>query len=82
MSVSLELTTEELELLYMMRMEEYESIRVKMFDGKIERFEATELIKNETRIIDILKKGRYQSIEIKQDQGRIVQIKRTIRKKV
>lgn len=79
---SLELSAEELELIFMIRMKNYDSIRIKTIEGKIERFEATETVENDTRIIDILKKGDYQDIEIKQQDGKIVNIRRTIKKKV
>lgn len=72
------LKPEEIELLWMIRMENYESILIKTNDGKIERFEASQSEDQKSRIYDILKKDNYQNIEIKQRDGKVVYQRRTI----
>jgi len=73
-----DLSHEETELLFMLRMGKYESIKVKLEDGKIELLEGVEMLKNDKRIIDILHENNYQNIEIKQKDGNVVLIKRTV----
>ena len=77
----IELSNEEMELLYMIRMQDFESIKIKTSNGKIINLEATEILKNDKRIIDILEESDYQDIEIKKAGGKIVTIKRTGKKK-
>jgi DNA-binding transcriptional MerR regulator len=79
--ITFSLKPEELDLIYMLRMDNFESIRIKLEDGKIERIEGTEILENDSRIIDIIRQQAYQNIEIKQKDGKTVQIKRTIFKK-
>ena len=76
-----ELSEEEVELLLMIRMCNYKSIKIKLSNGKIESLDATQNLSNQKRIGEILKEGNYQDIEIKQKNGKIVNIKRTAKKK-
>jgi len=80
--LSVELSSEEFELLYMIRMDDYESISLKTNEGKITRIEATEPLDVKMKFEEILKKGDYQNIEIKQRQGQIRYIKRSIKKDI
>lgn len=79
-NTSLRLTAEELSLLGDMRSGQFESIRVRLRDGKIELIEATQTVKSQRRIIEILEDARYQDIEVKRADGQVVSIKRTIKK--
>ncbi len=78
---NLYLNPSEFELMSMIRMQNFESIKIKLNDGKIEMVEASRSEKVEKRIIDILKDDLYQNIEIKQDNGNIVYINKTVKKK-
>ena len=75
------LSASELDLLYMIQMEGYESITVITGGGKIERLEANKSVKESSRIIDLIRGGDYQDIEIKQRDGQIVRIRQKIIKK-
>ena len=77
----MDLTPAELDLVYKIRMEDYESITIRTTSGKIEQLEVSKPIKNEKRIIDLLKEDNYQTIEIKQANRKIVHIKKTVKKK-
>jgi DNA-binding transcriptional MerR regulator len=76
-----ELSEEEVDLLFMIRMCNYENIKIKLSNGKIETLDATENLSNQKRIGEILKEGNYQDIEIKQKNGKVVNIKRTAKKR-
>ncbi len=78
---TLNLNPSEFELLTTIRMQDFQSIKVKLNNGKIEMFEASKPEKVEKRIVDILKADLYQNIEIKQVNGNIVYINRTVKKK-
>jgi DNA-binding transcriptional MerR regulator len=80
--ISVRLSSEEADLLLMIRKGDFIEIKVKKRNGKIERLEATEMVKTDKRITEILKEGDYQNIEIKQQDGKISCIKRTIKKKL
>ena len=79
---SLELSPEEIELMFFVRMGNYESITVKRRDGKIDYIEATETLSADARLTEIIKEQDYQDIEIKTAEGKTVCVKRTIKKKV
>ncbi|HOX86596.1 MAG TPA: MerR family transcriptional regulator [bacterium] len=78
---NLYLNPSEFELMSMIRMQNFESIKIKLNDGQIEMLEASRSEKVERRIIDILKEDKYQNIEIKQNNGNIVYINKTVKKK-
>jgi DNA-binding transcriptional MerR regulator len=73
---------DELELIFLLRTGNYETITVRGKDGRIESFEVEQHVATEKRIVELLQEGKYQDIEIKQRDGRIVGIKRTIKKKI
>ena len=78
---SLELSEEEFDLLFTIRMENYEYIKIKLADNKIVTLEATENIDTEKRIGEILKENKFQDITIKKKNGKIVNINRTVKKR-
>ena len=78
---TLEVSPEELDLLFMIRMENYESITIKTTAGKIEQLEASKSEKTDSRVVDLIQSGDYQDIEIKQRDQKIVYIKRIIKKR-
>lgn len=75
------LNEDEADMLLQMRSGAYESVNVRMKDGKIEMIEATETIEAQRKLVDILKEADYQSIEVKTRDGKIASIKRTVKKK-
>ena len=77
-----ELSSDEMKILHIIRYDKYNSITVKKRNGKIQRIEAEEKIDVDKRIVDILQTADYQNIEINQQNGTIVNIKRTIKKKM
>lgn len=77
----LSLLPEEMELMAMIRLGNYESIEVKLNDGRIERFDSTENILTDKKLSNILKEHKYQKIEIIQQNGKVQCIKRTVKKK-
>lgn len=78
--VSFTLSDAEFELLWMIRMENYESITVKAQDGSVTRLDASKPLDVNKRMEEILKEQDYQNIEIKQRQGQVRYIKTTTRK--
>jgi len=75
---TIEVSSEEFDLLFMIRMQNYESITIKTNSGTIERLEASKSEKQDSRIIDLINSGDYQNIEIIQRDKKIVHIKKTI----
>ena len=78
---TMKLSDEEMELLVLIRMGEYEQLTVKQQDGRIELIEGTQTEKPDQRITEILGKGEWQDISLKQRDGKVVSIKRTVQKK-
>lgn len=76
-----ELSKDELQVLLILRSENFESVKITKKDGEIDTIESTEIVSNGERILNILKGHDYQNIEIKQARGKIVQIKRTIKER-
>jgi len=72
----IELNNAEMGLLAKIRLDNFDSISIKLKDGKIEKIESEQLIKTDEKITDLLKESNYQDIEIKQRGGKIVSIKR------
>ena len=73
------LSKDELQVLLILRSENFESVKITKKGGEIDTIESTEIVSNGERILNILKGHDYQNIEIKQARGKIVQIKRTIK---
>jgi hypothetical protein len=61
---SVELDDDELELIVLLRAGNYEQIKIKQKDGKIELIECAESVDPTGRIIDLLQDGDYQDISI------------------
>jgi DNA-binding transcriptional MerR regulator len=70
------LTDEQLHVLVALRTGDYDSVSIKLNDGKIDRIEAREDI-SERRIIDILKEADFQDVTIKRRDGKEVHVSRT-----
>jgi len=79
--ISLSLSNKEFSLLKEVRFGNYESIKVRFSDNKINLLELTKSPKTEKRIGKILRESKYQDIELQQLDGKIVQISQTIKKK-
>jgi len=75
------LSKDENQVIDNLRSGNYESVKIKMKDGKINLIESEELVNSKNKIIDLLKEGNFQDIELKQRDGNIVSIKRTIKMK-
>ncbi|EDP95706.1 MerR family transcriptional regulator [Kordia algicida OT-1] len=75
------LSKDELQVLLILRSENFESVKIIKKGGEIDTIESTEIVSNGERILNILKGHDYQHIEIKQARGKIVQIKRTIKER-
>lgn len=73
----IELTDEELQLLYFIRSGDFETIQIKMKEGVIFFIEAKKKIKISQKIVDIIKDNAFQTIEIKTQNGKIVSIDST-----
>mgnify|MGYP000608998703 FL=1 len=72
---SLNLSTNEMKLLYYLRTKEYEEIRVKAKEGEIYLIEAEKEYNIGDKIIDIIRNASYQDIMIKVANNKIVNIK-------
>lgn len=75
------LSKDEIQVLLILRSENFESVKITKKAGEIDTIESTEVVSNEERILNILKDHDYQNIEIKQVRGKIVQIKRTVKER-
>lgn len=60
----------------------YESIKIKFKDGKMDLLEKTEKIDPKKRIADVRKEHKFQSITEEEEGGKIVSIKRTSRERL
>jgi len=78
---SVELDDVELELIVLLRTGNYDQIKIKQTDGRIELIECTESVDPTGRIIDLLQDGDFQDISIIQRDGKVVTVNRTVRKK-
>lgn len=76
------LSKDELQVLLILRSENFESVKITKKGGEIDTIESTEIVSNGERILNILKEHNYQDIEIKQARGKVVQIKRTIKERI
>lgn len=78
---STKLNDDELDVLLHMRSGNYESVSVKMKDGKVELIEATQSVESQKKFIELVKEAKYQKIEVQTADGKIVSIKRTVKQK-
>lgn len=76
------LSKDELEVLSVVRSNDFQSIKITKKNGEIDMIEGVERIEGERKIVDLLKEGKYQNIEVKQSNGKVVCINRTVRKKL
>lgn len=72
---TLNLTPDEMKLLYYLRTKEYEEIRVKAKEGEIYLIEAEKEYSISNKIIDIIRNASYQDVMIKVANNKIVNIK-------
>lgn len=75
------LSRDELQVLLILRSENYQSVKVTKKDGAIDIIEGTERIYGKDKLIDILKQHDYQNIEIKKVNGKVVLMNRTVKTK-
>lgn len=78
---AISLDEDEIDVLLRMRSGAYESVSVKMKDGKIELIEAVQSIESQKRFVDLMKEAKYQKIELQTEDGKVVSIKRTVKTK-
>ena len=71
----MDLESREMSLIFMIRMQDYESIKIKTNSGKIVMLEVTKVAANEARIINLINEGDFQDIEIKKRDGKIICIR-------
>ena len=77
------LSTQEIEIMEIIRNKAYKYIKITRQDGGVFRLEGTEQITEDIpKVTDLLKKGAFQHIEIKEHNGQVFCINRTIRKKI
>lgn len=76
------LSKDEVELLAVIRLNDWIEIKIKGKNGKIEMIERTENNTEENRIIEIIKSEDYQDIQLKTAKGKILYVKRTIKQKI
>ena len=79
------LTDKEQSLLFDIRLNRFDEIKIKLKNGEIERIDGTENVEagEQTfeRVRELIKNGSYQDIELKQQGGKVISIKRTLKKK-
>lgn len=79
------LTAKEQSLLFDIRLNRFDEVKIKLKNGEIERIDGTENVEAGEQTFDkvreLIKNGDYQDIQLKQQGGKIVSIKRTLKKK-
>lgn len=74
---------DEASLIETIRAKSFQTVKIKMQNGKIDVIEGTEQIATKNkRIVDLLKDEDYQNIELKQENGKLVCINRTVKRKI
>ena len=76
------LSPKEVELISIVRSNNYQSIKIKKKNGELDMIEGVERIDVERKLIDLLNDGDYQNIELRQENGKIVNVSRTIKRKL
>ncbi len=76
-----ELSSEEMEVLFMLRTGNFHRITARKKGGKITMIEAEEFITGKTHV-DILKEEDYQKVEITKQDGKTVNVRRKVLKKL
>ena len=72
------LKPEELELIMLMRANDFDSINIKMESGNIELIEASETVDAQEKIHKLLLDHNYQEIALTQKNGNVVKVKRKV----
>lgn len=75
------LSQDEKELLYNIRLGNFDSVTVKLKDNEIEAFECEKSEKVSVRIVELLESGSFQDITLKQRDGKVVSVSRKAIKK-
>lgn len=73
---------DEMAVLIAIREGNFESVRIRFKNGKMDLFEGTETVDAHKRVIEVLREGKYQHIEVRQESGKVVSVKRTVKQKV
>lgn len=60
----------------------FDSITVRLKNGKVDMLEAEESLDARERVVDLLKSGDFQDISLKQQNGRVVSVKRNLKQKI
>lgn len=76
------LSADEIQVMLIIRTDNFQSIKITKKDGQIDLIEGTERLFDSDRILDILKEHSYQNIELKQANGKIVSASRTFKTKL
>lgn len=76
------LEEKEIKIINSVRAGNYESIKIKFQNGKVDLLEKTEDIDAKKKIVDIKKEYKFQSINTEQEGGKTVSIKRTSKEKL
>ncbi len=83
--ISPTLSKEELSLLLNIRKGNYKEISIKLTDGKIKRFEATQDVEAGSKAFEVIRQlireGDFQDVVIKQQGGKVVSIVKTTKSK-
>ncbi len=79
--VDIALTPEEIDVLLMLRNQEFEMISIKQQKGKVELIEGTKSVPVKKQLGKMLQEQKYSEINIQQKEGHIVAIKQTIKVK-
>ena len=79
---TVKLSDVELDLLFMVRTEQFETLTIVKRNGKIDRIDKTEYLEVDRKLSSILCEGDYQRIELIQSGGEVTAIRRTLQKKV
>lgn len=74
------ITSQEFEVLHMIRTGNFEEIKIRFANGSIYLLEGIEDLSRIAKIGDIIREGNYQDLEVKQENGTVVSVRRTIRK--
>lgn len=75
------ISDKELQLLYLLRTGEFDSVKVTLKDGEVSLIEGTQKIDRREKIIDLINAHDYQSIEIRVLDGNVIKINQTIQVK-
>jgi len=73
---------DEMAVLIAIRKGNFESVRIRFKNGKVDLVEGDENVDVQKRVMDILREGNYQDISVRQEDGKVVSVKRTLKQKI